>query len=153
MFAVPIDFGIQAVKVRTKNVDGRQVRSCRVVLSHEFDDELAAALGPKAKHILKGMEDGEIESATLPIDGLAAIGAFSSPGNKKNAVRVPYMRGTKARAKAGGKEEEPPTLRLEFEFAWNKDAWVFLGEHCSAIASVVLTQTQLALAATDEATN
>jgi hypothetical protein len=153
MFAIPIDFGIQAVKVRTKNKDGRVVRSCRVTLSHEFDEELAAALGKKARSVLQGMKDGEIETATLPIDGLAAVGAFHELREKKIAVKVPYMRGVKAKAKAGGKDEEPPTLRLEFEFAWNRDAWLFLGEHCSAMASVVLTQTQLVLTTEDASTN
>lgn len=153
MFAVPIDFGIQAVKVRTKiDKSGKVKRSCRVILAHEFDEELAGALGKKARGLLRALEEQEIESAVVPIDGLAASGEFTVATDRKQSVRIPYLRGTKAKAKAGKNEDDPPMVRLEFEFAYQTDAWAFFGEHCSSIASVVLTQTQLLLVG-DDATN
>jgi hypothetical protein len=56
------------------------------------------------------------------------------------------MVGVKATVSKAKNDEDGPTILLEFDFAWDEDAWVWLGRNCSAVAEVVLTKRQLALA-------
>jgi hypothetical protein len=130
-----------------KDVQGRIVRRCRVTLAHEFTPAIARALGKDAKPLLEALREGSIEKATMPIDGLAAAGAFTAHGG---GVSIGKMVGVKAVASKSSEEDSGPTIQLEFDFPWDKDAWVFLGEHCSAMADVVLTKRQLALDLQDE---
>ena len=76
MYGTNLEAGIQSVKVRTTDVDGRVLRRCLVVLAVEFTDDIARHLGGDAKSVLKGLRSGGIAKAQLPIDTVAAIGAF-----------------------------------------------------------------------------
>jgi len=124
------------------------VRRCRVTLSHEFTRDIARELGTDAAAVRKALHSGGVEKAVLPIDTIAALGAFKAKGG---GVNIGRMVGVKATATAS-KDDAPPRIDFEFEFAWQKDAWIFLGEHCNALADVTLTKRQLALAL-DESTN
>lgn len=150
MFGIDLECGIRAVKVVVKEVDGREFRRCRVTLAHEFTSDIASALGPDAEALREGLRSLAIEKATLPIEGIAAMGAFKA--GRSDAVTIGRLTGCKAVCTAPkGDATEGPTVQLEFEFTWDEAAWVFLGRHCNAIASVVLTQRQLSLAAGAEA--
>jgi len=141
MFGVDLVCGIKAVKVRAKQVSGVWIRRCRVTLAHEFEAGIAAALGPEAKQCLIGLRNGALEKVVLPIEELAALGALKA-GDQ--AVRIERMVGVKAIG-TRGKEEEPPIIAMEFDFDWDEAAWLFLGRHCNAEASVLLTKRQLTL--------
>ncbi len=141
MFGTNLACGIKSVNVKTQDVDGRLLRRCRVVLSHEFDSDIASAIGGSARVVREGLLNGAIDKAVLPINGLAALGVFVAAGD---TVEIPRLTGVKATA-TKGKEDEPPEMLLEFEFAWLETAWVFLGRHCSAIADVLLTRAQLTM--------
>lgn len=144
MFGTTLECGIRAVKVRVKDVQGRIVRRCRVTLSHEFTEAIAKALGPDAKAVRAALREGSVEKAVMPIDNIGAMGAFTASGGK--GIEIGTMVGVKAVATAATKEDEGPTIQFEFDFPWDEKAWVFLGRHCSAIADVVLTKRQLAMA-------
>jgi hypothetical protein len=142
MFGTTLECGIKAVKVRVQDVQGREVRRCRVVLVHEFTADIARALGEAAVALRGHLRDNEIEKAVIPIDALAALGAFTAAGGGVEIGRLAGVKATLLKAK----DDEGPTVQLEFEFAWQEDAWLFLGRHTAAMASVVLTKRQLALA-------
>jgi hypothetical protein len=80
MFSTTLECGIKAVKVRVQDVQGRIVRRCRVTLAHEFTAAIARELGDDAVALRKGVRENVIEKAVLPIDGLAAAGAFTAAG-------------------------------------------------------------------------
>jgi hypothetical protein len=144
MFGATLECGIKAVKVKVQHEQGRVLRRCRVVLSHEFDADIARELGKDARALRQGLRDNAIEKATLPLDGIAALGAFTADGK---SIEIGRMIGVKASCSKAKDSEAGPTIELEFEFSWDEKAWVFLGRNCSSMASVVLTKRQLALAA------
>lgn len=150
MFGVNLECGIKSVKVRVKDVDGRLIRRCRVVLSHEFTEDIAKALGSDARSVRDGLRSGGIEKATMPIGLISAMGVFSGPDGE--AIEIGTMSGVKATGLAPKDSDAGATIQLEFDFAWQEDAWLFLGRHCSAIASVVLTQNQLDMSTAADAT-
>lgn len=143
LFGVDLECGIKTVNVKTEDVDGRILRRCRVTLTHEFDAAIARALGKDAQAVWQGLRGGGIKKAELPIDSIAAHGAFTSVGDG-DIVAIGTMVGTKATC-TQGKEDSPPLIALEFEFAWQEDAWLFLGRNCAAMASLFLTQRQTEL--------
>jgi len=149
MFGTTLQCGIKTVKVRVKDVQGRMVRRCRVTLSHAFDADIARELGKDAISLRKSLKDNAIEKATLPLDGFAALGAFSAGGK---SIEIQRMVGVKANCTQAKDSEDGPTIQLEFEFQWDEKAWVFLGRNCSAMADVVLTKRQMALVG-DESVN
>lgn len=144
MFGTTLECGIKAVKVKAKEVDGRIVRRCRVVLAHEFTLEIARELGKDAVSLREGLRANAIEKATLPIDGIAALGALAVPGGGAG-VSIERLIGVKANCLKSRKDDEGPTVQLEFEFGWDENAWLFLGRHCNEVAEVVLTKRQLSL--------
>jgi hypothetical protein len=144
MFGTNLECVSKAVKVKVVEYDGRVIRRCRVLLVHEFTDDIAAELGKDAKQLLKSLDNQGVSKAELPITAIAAVGAFRAPDGSAG-VQIGCMAGVKAVATAPKGEDEAATIQFEFEFAWQEDAWVFLGRHCAAVASVVLTKTQLAL--------
>ncbi len=148
MFGTNLECGIKAVKVRVSDVDGRTLRRCRVVLAHEFTLEIARELGDGAVAMRTSLRTGEVEKAVMPIDGIAALGAFTA---RDGGIEIGRMVGIKATALAAKKDDDGPTIQLEFEFQWQEDAWLFLGRNCNATADVVLTKRQLALAIGDTA--
>ena len=143
MFGTTLECGIRAVKVRVQDVQGRIVRRCRVTLAHEFTPAIARELGEGAVSLRKAVRENEVEKAVLPSDGVGAAGACTASGG---GVSIGRMVGVKATVTNAKNEDDGPTIALEFDFAWDEDAWVFLGRNCSAIAEVVLTKRQLALA-------
>lgn len=144
MFGTALTCGIKAVKVRVQDVDGRLLRRCRVTLSHEFTEDIARTLGPDAENVREGLRNHGVERAVLPIEGIAAAGGFTVRGE---GVQINRLLGLKATALAPKEEDAGATIQLEFEFAWQEDAWIFLGRHCSAVADVVLHKAQLTLPA------
>lgn len=146
MFSTSLDCGIKSVKVKAKDVDGRMVRRCVVTLAHEFTAGIARALGDDALAVRDAIRDHSVEKAVMPIDSIAAIGAFKAGDD---AVEIGRMIGLKATALSAKNDDDGPTVQLEFEFVWQEDAWVFLGRHCNTVATGVLTQRQLMLAAND----
>jgi hypothetical protein len=143
MFATTLECGIRKVAVKVKDVDGRIVRRCRVTLAHEFTAAIAKELGKDAIAVRSALKSGAVEKAVIPIDSLAALGAFAALGEK---VKVERLTGVKAVALAPKNDDEGATIQLEFEFLWDPAAWAFLGKHCSTVAEVVLTKRQLTLA-------
>lgn len=150
MYGTSLECGIKSVKVKATEVAGRWVRRCRVTLAHEFTHDIARELGEDAVALRVGLTSFSIEKAVLPIENLSALGALSVP-NGGGGVSIERMYGVKATCIAAKKDGEGPTIQLEFEFPWQEDAWVFLGRHCNAVADVVLTKSQLALATSAEA--
>ncbi len=148
MFGTTLECGIKSVKVKVKNVQGREVRRCVVVLAHEFTHDIARALGEDALALLDLLRSNAVESAIVPIDGLAALGHFIA---RDSAVEIGRMAGIKAKCLKSSDGDEGPTIQLEFEFSWQEDAWLFLGRNCAAVASVTLTKHQLALGEDDGA--
>ena len=144
MFGANLECGIKSVKVKVVEHDGRVIRRCRVVLVHDFDEDIAAELGKDAKRVRESLVDGGVTKAELPIERVVAAGAFTTreAGAKQFGVQVGIMVGVKAVATAAKNDADPPTIAFEFEFNWQEDAWVFLGRHCTAIADVVLTKAQ-----------
>lgn len=147
MFGANLECGIKSVKVKVIEHDGRVFRRCRVVLVHDFDDDIAAELGKDAKRVRESLINGSVTKAELPIDKVAAFGAFTSreAGPQGGGVSIGTMVGVKAVASAAKDDTDEPTIAFEFEFNWQEDAWVFLGRHCSAVADVVLTKSQQSL--------
>jgi hypothetical protein len=143
MFGTTLECGIKAVKVRVQDVQGRIVRRCRVTLAHEFTIAIARELGENAVNLREGLRDSSIEKAVMPIDGIAALGAFTAQGG---SIEIGRMVGVKATVTKSKEDEAGPTIQLEFDFAWDENAWLFLGRNCSAVADVVLTKRQLVLA-------
>jgi hypothetical protein len=116
---------------------------------HEFTRDIARELGEDAENMREALRSNAAEKVVVPIDGIAALGAFTAAGD---AVQIERMIGVKATALKSKDEGEGPTIQLEFDFPWSEAAWLFLGRHCSAVADVVLTKTQLVMAM-DGATN
>jgi hypothetical protein len=134
------DAEIQSVTVSAKHKDGVVRRICRVRLAREFDFMIAEALGSAAKKVREHLADRGLKEATIPMDALAVSGVLKTLGGNK--VDVPLMRGLKAKAKAGKEEDDPCTVRLDFEFDLIDEVWVFLGRNLSAYAQVTLSRLQ-----------
>lgn len=146
MFDVNLECGIKSVTVKVKDVDGHPMRRCRIVLTHEFTKGIARALGRDALAVLTGLESNGIAKAQLPIDALSCMGAFKAHGVEvPDGVSVGSMNGIKATCQPATEDGENPSIHLEFDFAWDESAWVFLGKHCAAVADVVLTKRQTEL--------
>lgn len=144
MFGTSLECGIKAVKVKVDGVEGRILRRCRVVLVHQFTPAIARELGKDAVALRAGLRALAIDKAVLPIGGVAALGAFTAGGE---TIKISRLIGVKATAIAPNEDSEAgATIQLEFEFQWDEAAWGFLGRHCAAVASVVLTKRQLTLA-------
>ncbi len=140
---IDITFGaeINKVSVGVTEKDGIIQRKCKLVLAREFDTLLASGLRGDAKVALRSLESHGLAEVTIPIDGIFAHGIFSNAIGPANEVTIPDLRGLVARAKAG-KDQEPPSIKLEFEFEWLEKVWVFLGRNCSAQAQVTIRSIQ-----------
>lgn len=150
MFGTNLECQIKAVKVKVTEKDGRVVRRCRVQLVHEFTSDIAHELGREAVQLRKSLADLAVLKAELPITNIAALGAFTAEGA---ACRIGRMVGIKAVATAPKEGEDGAQIAFEFEFAWQEDAWVFLGRYCAAVADVVLTKAQMPLPYAGDAAN
>lgn len=141
---IDIRFAAQINKVTAAVVakEGVIRRTVKVTLAREFDVPLAVALGKDAKKALALLEVGSLTEATIPIDRIVALGVLRSMDQE---VRIAPLHGVVAKAKAGSDEGAPPTVKLEFEFDWEKAAWVFLGWNLSAVAEIEIATMQLEL--------
>lgn len=140
---IDITIGAQISKVAAQVVvrDSVIKRTVKLTLAREFDLELAQALGKDAKKTLALLEVGSISEATIPIDAVVASGDLVAMGS---GVRIACLRGVQAKAKADTSDDGlPPSVKLEFEFDWVEDAWVFLGRNLSAMAEVTIKSLQL----------
>lgn len=138
MIDITLSADITAVKVKTKEVDGQVTRKCQMALRREFDDLLAAGLGGDARKVLASLRERGIESCVIPLDAIDARGKLDSG---YQAVTIGQLTGIKATAKAG-EDDAPPTIVLEFEFAWQETAWLFLGRNCGLGCELELVQRQ-----------
>lgn len=141
MFDVQIGAAVRSVKISVKEKDGVVARRCRMVLEREFDEVIAAGLGKDAKKVLASLKTGGIEDATLPMGEVTAEADLRCDGDK---VKIGQLRGIKPKA-AAGDEDMPPSVKLEFEFPYNDEAWSFLGRNCGAYATVTLRRRQMEL--------
>lgn len=141
MFETQLALGLKNVKVKAEHEDGITTRTCYITLTGEFEDLVAAGMGADAKKALASLQAGGMTSCVLPIDRLLCEARLVSDGK---SLHIDRLKGTKASAKAG-KPEEPIRIDLEFEFMFNREAWIFLGEHAGAAALVTLNRVQLGL--------
>lgn len=135
-----LDAVISAVKLKPKDIDGRIVRIISVELVHDLTADLARSLGKAARSNRDELKSLGVSKVVMPIDGLVAHGAFTAAD--ETAVHIGSMKGTKAELTKPSKEDGVPQAKLCFEFFYDRDAWVFLGEHCNAVARVVITKKQ-----------
>jgi hypothetical protein len=147
MFDQRRHIGVEKVSVKVKNDNGRILRTCRITLSHEFDDDIAAALGRDAGKAMEGLASGAYEQVVIPIDSLKVSAVFNTL-DRKDRVELPVMLGLKAKATAATNPmgEEVPKIALEFEFVFNDHVWLFLGQHCGESIEITLSKRQLELA-------
>jgi hypothetical protein len=138
------DAEIQGVSVTAKAKDGVVRRICRVKLAREFDSLIADALGTAAKKAREHLADRSLKQVIIPMDALAVSGVLKTLGGNK--VDVPLMRGIKAKASIGKDEDDPVTVKLDFEFDLIDEVWVFLGRNLSAYAQVTLSRLQQSFA-------
>ncbi len=152
-----IEFELSAavakVALRTKMKDDLITRVCRVTFTREFDGEIAAAIGgeaPKAREALQGLG---LEKVVIPTTALLATGKLrfvkKSPKkgepDEKDTVTIKNMRGVKAVATVGKKEDDPPQIALSFDFNHFDGAWTFLGRHHAAWVDLSLKSEQTVL--------
>lgn len=132
---------ISKVSIRTKEKDDIIRRICKVTFGREFDQTLAAALGADARTALKALEVNGLLEAKIPIDGIVAQAKLIAGSAN---VTIPILKGLSARAKAG-LEDDPPSIRLDFEFDFHEPSWVFLGRYCNSYTELTLTTIQPSL--------
>lgn len=142
MFDVEFMASIKTIKVKVAEKNGILQRRCVVVLEREFDDMVAAGLGPDARVALEALRDGGMTSCVLPIGGINASGRFVVESDR---VDVGELVGVKATGKASADDEFPPSVALELELPWSESAWIFLGRYCGGYAHLTLTQRQTTL--------
>jgi len=150
MFDLQLQAGIRSVNVKVRSKDGVTRRKCRMVLEREFDTVIAAGLGADARAALLALETGGMESCVLPMDGLEADAQLTAELGEH--IEIKGLIGVKAKAsKPAGKDgdELPPSIKLEFEFAFDVAAWTFLGQHAGTTAVLLLKRKQLELAGTN----
>lgn len=145
------EFLIDKVLLKLATVDQRQLKTIRLTLAHDFDDDLAAVLGKAGRSAMKCLDDGDFEQVTLPIDAIKAVGVLTD-GARTSRVEVPAMLGLKAVGKAGKSEADAPSVLLTFEFVFEPGVWAFLGAFCGTAVWVDLTakQTDLGLDEPDD---
>jgi hypothetical protein len=132
---------IAKVSLTTKQKDDVIRRVCKVTLAREFDNMIAAAMGPDAKEALAALETGGISKVEIPLDAITASAKFVC-GSSSNVAAIPVLRGVKATGKASKDEEFPPSIRLEFEFDFLTEAWIFFGRNHTAWGEITLAAVQ-----------
>lgn len=144
MFDLDCQASIAKVTVSAKTKDGVTLRKVRIALDREFDDLLAAAIGRDAKRALEGLAKGGLVKATMPLDAVSASLKLSAL--EGDEVAIPRVLGVKAVASAPTDEDSPPSVRLEFEFAFSDAAWTFFGRNIGGFATISIKQAQMELA-------
>ena len=133
---------IHKVGIQVTDKTGVVRRLCKITFAREFDPLVASNLGTAAKNILKALVEHDAKSAVIPLDRV--VGSCLLQG-LNDQVKIPSLRGIKAKCKAGKKDEDPPSVLLSFDFDFAEDAWLFLGRNCLAYAKVTLTPSQQVL--------
>jgi hypothetical protein len=147
MFDLQLVASVKSIKVKVKKSKSNvYVRTCTAVFEREFDFEIAAALGGDAREALEALRSGGMKSCVLPMDRVNVQGTLrSSDGD--DTVDLAELDGVKATGVADETEGDfPPSILLEFDFAFNEPAWVFLGKHCGSLAFLTCRRRQLDLA-------
>jgi hypothetical protein len=135
MFNIETSATIRSITVSAKTIDGVTTRRCRIKLDREFDDAIAACIGPEAKRALDGVKSGAIERLTFPIDAvLAKLDLVAQDGGE--TVAIERVVGVRAVAKSARQNDVSPSVRLEFEFPFFRSAWIFMGENVGAVANI-----------------
>ena len=136
---IGIAASIEKVTVSAKAKDGVVLRMCRVTLAREFDDLIASALKGDARKALSGLRDGGMSKVVLPIDSIRAEAKFIAMDDR---CTVPVLKGIKAVGEAPEDEDDVPHIKLEFEFVFSTEAWIFLGRNVAGVAQVTFRKTQ-----------
>jgi hypothetical protein len=134
---------IERVSVSVREKDGVIRRTCEITLAREFDPVIADALGSSAKRVREDVSAGELRKVVIPVDSMILAGTLKTRiGGKGDQVEIPMMRGLTAVAKAGKEEDDPPSVKIDLEFDFSEEAWLFFGRNVSAYAEVTLSRLQ-----------
>lgn len=147
MFDLQLVASVKSIKVKVKKSKSNvYVRTCTAVFEREFDLEIAAALGGDAREALVALRSGGMKSCVLPMDRVNVQGTLRS-SDGADTVDLAELDGVKATGFADETEGDfPPSILLEFDFAFNEPAWVFLGKHCGSLAVLTCRRRQMDLA-------
>lgn len=129
----------------TTDKGGAIRRFCTLELLHEFDGEIADAIGPAARKLLRPMTDLEISKADIPIDASTVqitLDCVEADGLRRSVSVI--ARGVTAKIR-GGKEDRAPSVKLTFSFAFDREVWGFLGANYASTAKVDIVPAQLEL--------
>jgi hypothetical protein len=138
MFETEIEAGLKSIKVKAAADGGMIKRVCTLILTREFDGLVANACAG-ARKVHAAVKSRDVTSCVLPIDRLLCEIKLVAEGDK---VTIERACGTKATVKAGGADDDPPRIDLEFEFIFSEAAWAFLGRHVGAMARLRLNRAQ-----------
>lgn len=143
LMGVDRECGIQSVRSKTKTKDKRVLRGIVFVLTHELDDDIARGIGDEAVAVLDGIRSGAIKKAELDISAVKAFAQFTAPlVGEPSKLSIDIVVGIKAVCAPATKEDDPPSIAMAFELAWDKEAWAFLGRRLASTATVVFTKAQ-----------
>jgi len=136
---------IRDVKLSAKVKDGITTRKIKMTLEREYDDFLAASLGSDAIAARKLLKSGGLEKATIPLDAVRASATLRNFEGTR--VAVPLICGVKAEGKAPDTigDEVPPSIKMQFEFVYSREALLFFGESLGMSAEITLVPQQLEL--------
>lgn len=142
---IEIAASIAKVTLVMKGVNALIVRRCKMAFDREFDPEIAAALGSGAKKALAALRAGDLEKCVISID---RVNVEANLVCGKDKVAIKACHGEKATCKAGKDQEDPPSIRLEFQAMYTDDVWSFLGRNCGSYVHLAFKDTQLTLGGT-----
>jgi hypothetical protein len=136
---------IRDVALKAKTSDGVTTRKMRMTLTREYDDLIAAALGPDAVKARALLKSGGAAKVELPLDAIKASAILK---NVESAiVRLPLIVGIKAVGKApdSADGETPPSISMLFEFGYTRESLVWFGETFGGTCEITITPQQLEL--------
>lgn len=136
---------IRGVNLKSKTKDGVTVRRVRLTIEREFDDDLAASLGPDAKRIRKLLSDGAMVKSEIPLDAIEA--QMKIKNVESGRLRIDSVKGVRAMAKAPPSvgAEMPPSIALLWDFGFSDEAIVFLANALGQTVSIEISPRQLEL--------
>jgi hypothetical protein len=148
MFDKQIRASIKSARVKVTEEGAHPLRTIRLALEREFDHEIADALGEDAGTALEGLRSGGMTKVVLPIDAISA----SAVVDGQERIRLERIVGVKATASVGKAKEDadaPLKVKLEFDFPFQRDVWLMLGEEAGDVVGVTLTRRQLEIPGTE----
>lgn len=136
---------IRDVALKAKVRDGITTRKMRMRLEREYDDEIAAALGPDAIRARALLKSGGAAKIELPMDAIEASAILKNVAS--DIVKLPMIVGIKAVGKAPETLDDvtPPSISMLFEFSYDRAALIWFGESFGGQAEITLTPRQLEL--------